>query len=271
MMRAAVLGSPIAHSLSPVIHQTAYRILEFEGEYTRFELSSDALPGFLNQKLAENWRGFSLTMPLKETVLPLLNSIDPKASVIASVNTVINRSGEWHGLSTDMVGFERVFANLDISRVALIGGGGTARAAVGALANRVPSIHTFLRTSSRRDALQRAAGETLIEAIEMSGEWTHQLNNYDLVISTVPSGVISTEACVELVPTGLLCEVLYHPWPTPLASAWQRSGLPIIDGIDLLVEQALEQIALFTERDFDRDDMRTRLLAVAREAQQARL
>jgi shikimate dehydrogenase len=274
VIRAAVLGSPISHSLSPLIHQTAYRALGIAAEYTSFDVTSDNLSAFLDEKLKDKWRGFSLTMPLKESVLDVVDSIEPIARRISSANTVVNIDGHWRASSTDILGFTNLFANLHVPRVAIIGGGGTARAAVGALvahAAGAPGIDLFLRTPGRRGGLSQAASESAIAFKEMKGSWGSALSEYDLVVSTVPAGAISDDLARQVLPNGTLCEVLYHPWPTPLALRWQSAGLPIIDGIDLLVEQALDQIRIFTECDFDRAAMRKELLTVARQAQRTRM
>jgi len=270
MIRAAVLGSPISHSLSPVIHSAAYKFLDIEAQYSHFDVTSELLPEFLSTKLSENWRGFSLTMPLKETVLGLLASVDAAASRIASANTVLNVHGKWHGSSTDLTGFIRLFEKYGFERVAIIGGGGTARAAAGALADKVSGIQAYLRSPNRIDALQRAAGKTVVTARSFDLNLGSQLTGYDLIISTAPAGAVTLDHLVELSPQGILCEALYHPWPTPLASRWLEASLPLIDGIDLLVEEALDQIALFTERDFSFDQLRPHLLSVARAEQSTR-
>ncbi len=271
MIRMAVLGSPISHSLSPAIHNAAYRFLGVEAEYTSFDVEAAALESFLREKLISGWRGFSLTMPLKERVLSALSSVDSSARKIASANTVVNNDGQWHATSTDLSGFQRLFSPLACERVGVIGGGGTARAAVGALSSKVDQIDVFLRTASRIDALAAAGGGALVHARDMSDLTDAEVGSYDLLVSTLPTGAIDEAYADSIEPAGTLCEVLYHPWPTPLARLWEKNGLMVIDGIDLLVEQALEQISIFTERDFSWDELRPELLRVARREQRLRM
>lgn len=252
MIKAGVLGSPISHSLSPLLHRAAYAQLGIAGEYQAYEVKSGELESFLHARLSENFTGFSLTMPLKEEVLSYVPDVDPMAREIASANTVINIDGKWRASSTDYLAFQRLLSDINFSRVAIIGGGGTARAAMGALRDRVDHVDVLLRSPERISALQIAGAGISVEALSMEAV----LDSYDLVISTVPAGVISESQAAKVQPSGVLIDVLYHPWPTPLASRWINAGSTVISGRDLLVEQALDQISLMTGQVFDYDLMR---------------
>ena len=269
MIRAAVLGSPISHSLSPLIHQTAYNLLGIEAHYEAIELTLDNSREFFVKALASDWNGFSLTMPLKESIFetPDLFDIDPIAERMKSANTLLRRRDSFFATSTDRTGFIRLFQDLPINSALIIGGGGTARAALGALDGLVEDIHFMLRSPERSVSLLPIASHSRLEFFGMD----HVFADYDIVISTTPA-----EASDPLVkstahrdatfrPDQIVCDVLYKPYPTALLRSARQAGARTLDGIDVLVEQALDQISLFSGLEFDYDPMRSILLKTARE------
>jgi shikimate dehydrogenase len=196
-------------------------------------------------------------MPLKELAYLRADSSDELVKKITSANTLLNVGGKWVALSTDLLAFKSLIEIDSYAKVGVIGGGGTARAALGALSGEISSVDVFLRSPNRFDALQTAAGETKVNIKEMD-----QINNnYDLLISTTPAGVLDTHVDKLAGGQGTFFEVLYKPWPTNAVSAWNGK---IISGLDLLVEQAMYQITFMTGQDFNYHMMRGRLLAVAK-------
>lgn len=258
MIRAAVLGSPISHSLSPTLHKSAYAKLGISGEYSRIEMTTAELPQFLQNLDLGRWNGFSLTMPLKETVLSLVDSIDPIALRINSGNTILITDSRMRVLSTDFTAFRRIFKEKSFTSVAIIGGGGTARAALGALDGLVPEVDVLIRSRLREQALRACVLDSLVNFLPMDAA----IEKYDLVVSTTPAGVTDQIAAGVIAPRGELFEVLYHPWPTALVRRWRELGNPVISGHQLLVEQALDQIHLLTGIEFDYAQMRSHLLTV---------
>jgi shikimate dehydrogenase len=260
MIKAAVLGSPIAHSLSPLLHNTAYEILGIEGEYSALDLPSPALSDFLDRSLNEGWDGFNLTMPLKETVFESgVVTFDESAKRIRSANNLVRSGNGFQASSTDMTAFARLLRDTPVDRTAIIGGGGTARAAIGALADRAQSIDLILRTPGRAEIARGIAPKVHFEVKNMDTA----LEAYDLIINTTPAGAADHFAARLTDVSALYFESLYQPWPTELSFAWKELGGATLNGIDLLVEQALDAISLITGEVFDYDLMRTRLLAVA--------
>ena len=264
MIRGAVLGSPIKHSLSPVLHKRAYELLNIEADYSAIELLPEGADDFFRAAADEDWTGFSLTMPLKESIIEIGSvlsfDIDPMAKLMHSGNTVVRRGENFFVTSTDRTGFIRLLDDVSKSKVAIIGGGGTARAALGALDGLAKHVDFLLQTPSRSKALLGIATATELNFFGMD----HSLEGYDLVISTVPAGA-SDELAASLdvhIPT--LFEVLYNPYPTALLEKAQKLGSRTFDGIDLLVEQALDQIHLFSGVDFEYSEMRQELLVAAR-------
>jgi shikimate dehydrogenase len=262
MIKAAVLGSPISHSLSPKIHSRAYELLGLKSEYTAIEVDEKSFPDFfLKLKLSESgsdWSGFSLTMPLKEIVLQYCNAADPIAKRIDSGNTLFRSNGSWQVTSTDYLAFHNLLKVSKDSKVAIIGGGGTARAAIGSLNSRVEEVDVLLRSESRVPALAKAAPDLKVNKLDM----TSDLDEYDLIIQTTPAGVFDQYVSNTTRAKGTLLEALYKPSPTNLAGRYRELGGEIISGKELLVEQALFQIELFTGRKFDFTEMRSALLSV---------
>jgi len=257
MIKAAVLGSPIAHSLSPKIHNKALDILGLRGIYQSFEVNESEFAGFLSKHSFDEWSGFSLTMPLKESVFGVISEMDETRVRINSANTIYQKDGLWKATSTDLLAFDNLAKVSRDSRVVIIGAGGTARAAIGSLNNRVNSVDVLLRNSNRRSAMQKAAPKLKINFLEISAP----IDSYDLVIQTTPTGAYDSFAEQVTNPAGTLIEALYKPFPTPLVTKFLDKSREVISGKELLVEQALFQIELFTGAKVDFDQMRTALLA----------
>lgn len=247
--RAAVLGSPIAHSLSPAIHNAAYLALGIEGKYDAVEVRSGELPAFM-AKVKEtdaNWIGFSLTMPLKEELLSIADSIDPLAKRIQSGNTLIPNESGWFATTTDVSGFiwALTFNEVkDFKRVQIIGAGATARAAAAAVDAPGRTICVISRNAEREAAMKHVITEG---EIHFQG-WQDVKLDADLVINTTPKSVADNFAA----SAGVLFESLYDPWPTQLARNWRGK---VIGGLDLLIHQAIDQIHLMTGYVIDRNLM----------------
>ncbi|WP_018570208.1 shikimate dehydrogenase [Streptomyces sp. PsTaAH-124] len=251
--RAAVLGSPIAHSLSPVLHRAAYAELGLtDWSYDRFETDEAALPGFL-EGLGPEWAGLSLTMPLKRAVIPLLDEISDTAASVEAVNTVVlTEAGRRTGDNTDIPGMVAALREHGIEQVdsaAVLGAGATASSALAALARVCTGEVVAYVRSGARAAEMRGWGERL--GVEVRTEdWSRagQALTAPLVIATTPAG--TTDALAAAVPErpAALFDVLYDPWPTPLAARWSMAGGAVVSGLDLLVHQAVLQVEQMTGR-----------------------
>jgi shikimate dehydrogenase len=257
MIRAAVLGSPISHSLSPKIHNKAFEILSVAGAYEAIEVNEASFSAFISENLNDTWSGFSLTMPLKEIVLKVAGKIDDRAKRINSANTLYRLASGWGVTSTDCLAFENLTVVDSDTKIAVIGGGGTARAAIGALNSSASAVDVLLRNPDRLSGMSGAAPDILVNLREMSTP----LDSYDLIIQTTPAGAFDLHAGNLKNVHGTLIECLYKPWPTPLSSRFEELGGTVISGKQLLVEQALFQIELFTQVNFDFSEMRKLLLS----------
>ncbi|GGW50660.1 shikimate 5-dehydrogenase [Streptomyces lucensis JCM 4490] len=251
--RAAVLGSPIAHSLSPALHRAAYGELGLtDWSYERFEVDEAGLPGFLAE-LGEQWAGLSLTMPLKRAVIPLLDEISETAASVDAVNTVVlTEDGRRTGDNTDIPGMVAALREHGIEEVgsaAILGAGATASSALAALARICTGEVVAYVRSEARAAEMRRWGERLDVEVR-TADWADAAEalRAPLVIATTPAG--TTDALAAAVPErpATLFDVLYDPWPTELAARWSMFGGAVVGGLDLLVHQAVLQVEQMTGR-----------------------
>lgn len=252
--RAAVLGSPIAHSLSPALHNAAYAALGLHGwTYGRHEVDEAALPGFLAglDVAGEGWAGLSLTMPLKRAVIPLLDEVSEAALAVEAVNTVVfTADGRRTGDNTDIPGLVAALAERGIEKVeaaAVLGAGATASSALAALSRICTGEVTAYVRSPERAAQMHALGDRLGVAVRTaSWERAAEALASPLTVSTTTAG--ANDHLAQAVPDrpGAYFDVLYHPWPTPLAEACAARGAAVLGGLDLLVHQAVLQCEQFT-------------------------
>ncbi|GAA3490573.1 shikimate dehydrogenase [Streptomyces cremeus] len=249
--RAAVLGKPIAHSLSPVLHRAAYAELGLDGwSYDRFEVNEEQLPAFVGELGAE-WAGLSLTMPLKRAIIPLLDEVSETAASVEAVNTVVlTEDGRRLGDNTDIPGMVSALRERGVDKAesaAVLGAGATASSALAALGRICTGPVTAYVRSAARATEMRTWGERLGVDVR-TADWSDAREAFaaPLVIATTPAG--TTDALVTDVPesVGTLFDVLYEPWPTPLASAWAARGGTVVGGLDLLVHQAVLQVEQMT-------------------------
>lgn len=251
--RAAVLGSPIAHSLSPVLHRAAYAELGLDDwSYDRFDVDEAALPGFV-EGLDSSWAGLSLTMPLKRAIIPLLDSVSETAASVEAVNTVVfTDNGGRTGDNTDIPGMVAALRERGVEKTesaAVLGAGATASSALAALSQICTGpVTAYVRSRERGDEM-RGWGERLGVEVHIA-DWAEaeQALHAPLIIATTPAG--ATDGLMDAVPErpGTLFDVLYEPWPTGLASAWERRSGSVIGGLDLLVHQAVLQVEQMTGR-----------------------
>ncbi|MEU5997574.1 shikimate dehydrogenase [Streptomyces sp. NPDC047197] len=251
--RAAVLGSPIAHSLSPVLHRAAYGELGLaDWTYDLFDVDEAALPGFI-EGLGAEWAGLSLTMPLKRAVIPLLDEVSETAASVEAVNTVVLKDdGRRVGDNTDIPGMVAALRERGIEQVesaAILGAGATASSALAALARICTGEVVAYVRSEARAAEMREWGERLDVEVR-TADWAdaERALSAPLVIATTPAG--ATDALSAAVPErpATLFDVLYDPWPTALAARWSMYGGAVVSGLDLLVHQAVLQVEQMTGR-----------------------
>ena len=259
-MKAAVLGKPIAHSLSPTLHRAAYAALGLtDWTYDLVECDEAGLADYVNARGLE-WAGLSLTMPLKRTVLPLLDHVDHLATATGGANTVVFRPEGRYGYNTDVQGIvdalteagAAVLASTGPGSVTIIGSGATACSALAAVGELgAPGADVIARNPARAAGLQATADRLGLKV--RLRPWEDLTSGDavvpDLLISTVPAGAADKYAERLLLshqaPPALL-DVVYHPWPTPLAQAARAAGAIMANGYAMLLHQAAAQVELMT-------------------------
>lgn len=234
----AVLGSPIEHSKSPVIHSRAYEFLALDWDYGRYRVEANELAGFL--RLRDNsWRGLSLTMPLKEVAASLSTLSCPVARETGVVNTLLHTENGWEGYNTDSFGISQAISrhtSQTFEEVNILGSGATATSAINAAGFLFPNaqINLFARQS-----------------VTLGGHATRPLAHFfdsaitGLTISTLPGTVHMPPLSVDL--ESVILDVAYDPWPSSLASNWLAPNR--ISGLEMLLWQALVQVRIFVSGD----------------------
>lgn len=272
MTWAAVIGSPIEHSLSPVIHRAAWAQLGIDGwEYHRVEQDTDSLPGFI-AGLGSDCAGLSVTMPCKQSVMPLLDVIDPLASAVGAVNTVVPSSGVLAGFNTDVTGIASAvrracsMAGCSAPSSALVlGARATASSALAALGELgITSSTVAARRFGGPGSVVAAAsrlGVTIEQVLWSDAEAVDRAaSSADLVISTLPASAADPLAERLRVREGqILLDVVYSPRDTALRRAFESAGGVVAEGTDMLVFQAGAQVQLMTGRSPDTGVMREAL------------
>ena len=266
--RAAVLGRPVAHSLSPAIHTAGYRAAGLAGwSYTAIECGETELAGLV-AGLGPEWAGLSLTMPLKEVALAVADQVAPLAATLRAANTLVRQAeGGWRAENTDAPGIAEAIGEVPAGgHLVVLGAGGTARAALGAAARlRAGQVSVVARRPgalAELDPVAAALGLPVTHHAWPAAATT--LATADVVISTVPKGVADPLAAqVSWRPGQVLLDALYDPWPTPLADAAAAAGARVVSGLDLLLAQAVGQFQLFTGVPAPVAAMRAALTAAA--------
>lgn len=255
--RLAVLGDPIEHSRSPQLHLAAYRVLGLDWEYWRWQLTKGGLAPALESR-GPSWRGFSVTAPLKAEALAFAAATDPTAKLTGAANTLVfdalDAGSGATAYNTDVAG---IVAALDKYQPAarsadVLGAGDTAAsAAVAAAELGAKQVRVWARRPEAAAQLASGLAERGMQTPVISGnlaDWRPDAETA-LVIDTVPGGCPPT-ACLKPVKVPLL-SAAYDPWPTELAKLWQDGGGAVIAGTEMLLQQAVVQVRLFSGRNPD--------------------
>lgn len=251
-MRCAVLGLPIAHSLSPALHRAAYARLGLDWTYEAIEVDSAGLSRFIDG-LDESWRGLSLTMPLKRTVVSLVDQLDTWAQLSGAANTVVLEERRRLGFNTDVPGALAALAERvqePVRSAVVIGGGATATSVLLALAERgCTTARVLVRDPARAaETVAAVAAHPRAPVVSVDTLVGSGPLEADIVVSTVPATAQTPELLAACAGVRTVFEVVYDPWPTPLAQAAVDSGRVLVAGLDLLAHQAVLQVQLMTGR-----------------------
>ena len=247
-----MLGSPIAHSLSPALHAAAYAELGLTGwSYGLAEVREDGLVAFVDG-LDASWRGLSLTMPLKVAVLELpgVEVVSDTARLTGVGNTLLLDGTSRQVHNTDVGGLVAAVRRVlpaPVTTLTVVGSGATARSTVASAAGLgAERVQVLARDLRKAEALRPLADAVGVELLAVS--WDSAPPPADLLVSTVTAGAVDERADALAASAGTVFDVVYDPWPTALATAAARAGVRVLDGLDLLVGQAVLQVELMTGR-----------------------
>lgn len=255
--KAAVLGSPVGHSRSPDLHRAAYAALGLDGwTYEAIETTADQVAARMAEA-GEDWAGFSVTMPGKLAALEAADEVTERARVIGSANTLVRLpGGRWRADCTDVDGMTGALVEVgvpaDARRGVLVGAGGTALPTVAALADwGIRDLVVVARSPERAASVLSLAAELGIAATVVgfadSQELAEAVAQADVVVSTVPADA-TAGITASVRAARRLVDVIYAPWPTPLATAVEESGGTVVGGLTMLLNQAYSQVEQFTGR-----------------------
>ncbi len=262
--KAAVLGSPVAHSRSPQLHLAAYRALGLDDwTYQRIECTADELPSVVSG-FGPEWVGVSVTMPGKFAALGFADEHTERAELVGSANTLVRTARGWRADNTDVDGVAGALAGSasgrrgGLRRAIVLGSGGTAPAAVVALAGLGVTVITVVARSREKAARLLDLGSRLGVATDFCDVADPALHaaaaRADVLVSTIPADAAAPLA-ETLAGVPLLLDAIYEPWPTPLARAVAASGGDVIGGLQMLLHQAFSQVEQFTGRPAPRQQM----------------
>jgi shikimate dehydrogenase len=251
MPRAFLLGHPVAHSRSPMLHGYWLRAYGISGAYDLQDVAPDDLAGFFAGLRARGHVGGNVTVPHKVAAMAFVERVDAAALAVGAINTIWTEGGAWVGGNTDALGF---LANLDdrapgwdhpparhaAVQALILGAGGAARAAVYGLLSRGMQVHLANRTRSHADALAAHFGAD-VRAHDME-EVPDLLAGADLLVNTTSLGMQGKPPLtIDLSPLprhALVCDAVYVPLETPLLASGRQRGLRCVDGLGMLLHQA---------------------------------
>ncbi len=262
-MRCAVLGDPVAHSLSPTLHRAGYAALGLDATYDAVRVPAGELAGFV-AGLGAEWRGLSVTAPLKREALALADEVTDLAVLAGGANTLVRTGSGWLADNTDVPGAvaairERHAGALTVATV--LGGGATAASVGLALADLgIAQITVAARNPANAAeavaAVERHPSAPRVVVVPLD-EVGATGDAGGVLVSTVPAAAQTDDLVARVLPAAVVFEVTYNEWPTPLVAAALSSGATVVSGMDLLVHQAVLQFGMFTGHDGPLDAMRS--------------
>jgi 3-dehydroquinate dehydratase/shikimate dehydrogenase len=264
-----VAGNPVKTSLSPLMMNTAFRRETVNAVYLALQ-TAKAEDLF---KLAKEIpiQGLSITMPLKQDVIPLLERTDPLSAKIGAVNTILRaQDGKFYGFNTDVAGIvtplERRLS-LKGAKVLVLGAGGAARAAVFGCRDKGAEVYILNRTPETAQKLARQSGAKTIkrEAVAKTG--------FDVIINATPIGMAGIKGSLPLEPADVVArfvfDLIYNPIETPLLRIARSKGIPVITGVEMFVQQGARQFEIWTGKPAPEEEMLRVVLHALRQSSEA--
>ncbi|AMY04642.1 shikimate dehydrogenase [Staphylococcus condimenti] len=262
-MKFAVIGHPIKHSLSPIMHQANFDASARTDTYEALNIPPKHFHLIKEIMAEKEIDGFNITIPHKERIIPYLDEMDAHAKTIGAINTVKIVDGKWVGYNTDGIGYvkglKRVYPQLKDARILLIGAGGASKGLAAAL-NEIAehSLSVANRTMSRFDNWDLKVNTLSLQEAEK------QLGDFDIVINTTPAGMSDNQDVVisldHLAPDTLVSDIVYIPYKTPILKLAEAKGNRIYNGLDMFVNQGAESFKIWTGETADIKAMKTAVL-----------
>ena len=262
MKKLCVIGDPVLHSKSPLIQNTMIKALGLDYEYLCQPVTRGELPAWLDRVRAEDWAGFDATMPHKEALVPYMDELDEDAKLYGAVNTVCHRNGKLYGFNTDGGGFARALAGAGIpikgTKFVLLGAGGAAKAVTLKLVQQgAGQVVVCNRTVEKAAVLAAHAPDIMLTSGFSAEELARAAADCDVLINCTNLGMAGSPEFESLdfldaLPQGArVCDLIYHPLETALLSRARALGHPAMNGLPLLIHQAILALEHFTETKID--------------------
>jgi len=264
-----VIGCPIEHTLSPTIQNAAFKALKLNCVMLAFRVESTDVENALLGMRGLGIRGFNVTMPNKNAVIPYLDEVDETAQILGSVNTILNEDGKLHGFSTDGAGVHQALeangVNLRGKKLVLLGAGGAAKAIVFALAKEVNELVVLSRNPGKTDALWQAINQKFHKKIGVgtlsNSVIQDTLHDADILINATSVGMNPRPAESLVKPTWLkpnltVMDIVYNPLETKLARDARAAGAKVVRGLDMLIFQGAASFEIWTGRPAPVEAMR---------------
>ncbi len=254
-----IVGYPLDHTLSPPMHNAAYRAAAVRGIYLKWVTLSDELDEFLEVADSLGIRGFNVTIPHKETVIPMLDRVEAVAARIGAVNTVVNEDGRLVGRNTDVIGVEKTFERNGVDpkdkSALVLGAGGASRSVLHYLTTKGADVDLTNRTMGKAESVAKA-----FTGVSAVGKRVAEEKQYDIVVNCTPLGMKGFPQEMSISPHILregqfVMDTVYNPPVTPLLAEASRKGAKAVNGRDMLIYQALASFELWTGKAAEYDVM----------------
>lgn len=248
-MKYAVIGHPISHSLSPVMHNANFSELGLNNTYESLNIPTEEFNSIKEIITEKELNGFNVTIPYKERIIPYLDDIDEQSKTVGAVNTVLIKDGKWIGYNTDGIGYvtglKQIYDDLKHAYILILGAGGASKGIANELTKFVePKLTIANRTMSRFNDWNLD-----INAISLDNAEKY-LDEFDIVINTTPAGMDkNTDSVINLrnlSPHTLVSDIVYIPYKTPILIEAESKGNPIYNGLDMFVYQGAESFKIWT-------------------------
>jgi shikimate dehydrogenase len=274
IFKLALLGYPVGHSLSPIIHDAGLAAIGCVPGYVAIDVAPGNLADFVESMARDGFDGANVTIPHKEAIVPLMDSLSPAAERIGAVNTIVVKDGRLHGDNTDHVGFIRPLQQLGdqfrSDRALVLGAGGAARAVLYAL-GLSPHVEEIVVTARQSARCVRILNSLALKDVSIV-EWDTRLQaaeTADLVVNTTPVGLWPRHGASPLAGCSFsaaqtVYDLVYNPVETQLLKDARATGARIQPGLPMLIEQAAEGFFQWTGRELDRDAVMIALQPVLR-------